>query len=212
MRALGVLLALALAVRAIPDDIHVHGTVTDEIAASPPPPPMQMTKPASEHEHGHGHGAPLLELNETEVLLHHAPDPLSYWAHDMLGMRLGADGVSIVPASPDDDQRTYGGLMAVHVACMMAAFFGVLPLGECLSPFRATRPRLRLTEWKSRHRRTLRTGIVLRAAKHRYHAIAQTAFLILVSVGWLFSTIYTHLTPDLYEFSSEIRQSKLLTP
>lgn len=137
MRALGVLLALALAVRAIPDDIHVHGTVPDDIAASPaPPPPMHSMQPASEHEHGHGHGTPLLELNETEVLLHHAPDPLSYWAYDILGLRLGADGVSIVPASPDDDQRTYGGLMAVHVACMMVAFFAVLPLGEFLSPSR----------------------------------------------------------------------------
>lgn len=122
-----VFLALVVIAHAIPDDHdHDHGHndnnhSMNSVEASPPNPPHG-------HEHGHSMGPPLPHINETEILQHHAPDPLSYWAHD-LGYTLGEDGVSVVPAAPDAAQRTYPILMALHVACMTLGFFAVLPIG-----------------------------------------------------------------------------------
>lgn len=110
--------ALALFVSASPDGEH-H----DEH-----PSKSMSSGTGGGHQHGHGHGAPLQELNETEILTHHAPDPLSYWAHDR-GYKIASDGVSLVPASPDDAPRTYPIFMALHVVSMVLAFFAVLPLG-----------------------------------------------------------------------------------
>jgi Protein YTP1-like, C-terminal/Domain of unknown function (DUF2427) len=42
-------------------------------------------------------------------------------------------------------------------------------------------------------------GIALRSASHRFHPILQLLFYILVFLGWLFSALYSNLTPDLYE-------------
>ena len=93
----------------------------------------------AEHGGAHGHHdnnnlSPLLVLNETELLLTHAPDPLSYWAHDRgFALVVGSDGLNmLVPTTEGEDgekERVYGGLMVVHVACMVVAFFGVLPIG-----------------------------------------------------------------------------------
>lgn len=70
-------------------------------------------------EHGHHHmGAPLTELNETEILLHHAPTPPSYWSIDF------EDEAS--------DDRRYPGLMGLHILFMGLAFFGALPIGACM--------------------------------------------------------------------------------
>jgi len=121
-----VILALAVLANAIPDDHdrpHNDGTMNKV-----PTPPTHPT--SSSHEHAHGAmGAPLPYINETEVLQHHAPDPLSYWAHD-LGYTLGKDGVSIVLAGPDAPQSTYPMVMVLHVACMILGFFAVLPIGS----------------------------------------------------------------------------------
>jgi hypothetical protein len=121
-----VLLALTVFSNAIPDD-HEHDPNDDHHST------MNKAEaapaPSTSHEHGHGGmGAPLPHINETEILQHHAPDPLSYWAHD-LGYTLGKDGVSIVPVTPDAAQRTYPMLMALHVACMILGFFAILPIG-----------------------------------------------------------------------------------
>ena len=71
-----------------------------------------------EHGHGHGHGnvAPIVELNETDVLLTHAPTPPSYWSIDVDGYRSGEAG--------------HPGLMALHAIMMTLAFFGALPAGQ----------------------------------------------------------------------------------
>ncbi|TCD66945.1 hypothetical protein EIP91_000723 [Steccherinum ochraceum] len=70
--------------------------------------------------HGHHHmGAPLTELNETEVLMYHAPTPPSYYTIDFEG-----DG-------PLNEKR-YPGLMGLHVLFMGLAFFGALPIGIAL--------------------------------------------------------------------------------
>lgn len=61
--------------------------------------------------HGHHHGAPLLELNETQVLEGHAPTPPSYWS------------VDVDVGGPN----THSGLMALHVVFMCLAFFVALP-------------------------------------------------------------------------------------
>jgi hypothetical protein len=76
------------------------------------------------HGHGHGHLAPLLELDEAEILQNHAPDPLSYWEHD----------TTTTPDDPHSQHPQYGRLMAAHVIAMSLAFFAVLPLGNAVRP------------------------------------------------------------------------------
>ena len=72
-----------------------------------------------EHGHGHGHGkasvAPIVELNETDVLLDHAPTPPSYWSIDI---------------DRHGGETRHPGLMALHGLMMMLAFFGALPAGQ----------------------------------------------------------------------------------
>ncbi|KAI0080640.1 hypothetical protein K474DRAFT_148504 [Panus rudis PR-1116 ss-1] len=73
------------------------------------------------HGHGHGHNhhaAPLLELNETEVLMYHSPTPPSYWSIDF--------------EDRDPNESRYPGLMGLHILFMGLAFFGALPMGIAL--------------------------------------------------------------------------------
>lgn len=72
------------------------------------------------HGHGHGHAAPLVKLNETEVLLHHIPTPPSYWSIDI--------------DDPDPEDARHPGLMLLHSLFMMLAFFGALPAGSSWHP------------------------------------------------------------------------------
>lgn len=81
--------------------------------------PLLYIRAGDEHGHGHGHHgnmAPLVELNETDVLLHHAPTPPSYWSIDI--------------DEPDSGKSRHPGLMALHALFMMFAFFGALPAGS----------------------------------------------------------------------------------
>ncbi|KAI0254928.1 hypothetical protein BJV78DRAFT_886943 [Lactifluus subvellereus] len=73
-----------------------------------------------EHGHGHGHAnaAPIVELNETEVLLHHAPTPPSYWSIDIDDHTSG--------------ETRYPTLMVLHALFLTLAFFGALPAGIAL--------------------------------------------------------------------------------
>ncbi|KAI0693814.1 hypothetical protein BC835DRAFT_1275468 [Cytidiella melzeri] len=74
---------------------------------------------AQGHDHGHDHHAqPITVLNETEVLMSHAPTPDSYWSLD------------IDRVHPEESR--YPGLMGLHVFFMSAAFFGALPVGIAL--------------------------------------------------------------------------------
>ena len=77
--------------------------------------------PRTPHPHDDGAPAsgtplePMLVLNETDLLLTHAPDPMSYWAHDF---------------ERGEQDPNWGGLMAVHVVGMTLAWFILLPVGE----------------------------------------------------------------------------------
>lgn len=66
-----------------------------------------------EHRHMH-HAAPLAELNESAILLTHAPTPPSYWTIDI------DEANASVPRYP--------GLMALHAIFMGLAFFVALPM------------------------------------------------------------------------------------
>lgn len=135
LSAVALVLALAVSVSAVPNVVGHHHHHDEELNTDHPStsPPSIPFPPAGGHEHGHLPPgiSPLLKLNESEVLLHHAPDPLSYWAHD-IGMRLGPDGVSIVPSSKDESSKSHGFLMAIHVVCMTMSFFAILPIGESI--------------------------------------------------------------------------------
>ena len=72
------------------------------------------------HAHGHNHHAqPIVQLNETDLLLYHAPTPPSYWSLDI---------DNIHPEEP-----RYPALMGLHILSMSAAFFGALPAGKSRS-------------------------------------------------------------------------------
>jgi len=75
-----------------------------------------------DHGHGHGghHAAPLTELNETQVTMHHAPTPPSYWSIDF--------------DDDDSNEKRYPWLMGLHVLSMCSAFFGALPAGMFIPP------------------------------------------------------------------------------
>ncbi|KAF8915894.1 hypothetical protein CPB85DRAFT_1217140 [Mucidula mucida] len=66
-------------------------------------------------DHHHHHGAPMTELNETEVTLHHAPIPPSYYTLDWEN-------------DPATDHQ-HPGLMFTHAVLMCLAFFVALPVG-----------------------------------------------------------------------------------
>jgi hypothetical protein len=88
-------------------------------------PSLRATLYAPRDGHGHSHGTagsgPLVELNETEVLLWHAATPPSYYTADFEGEGVGPD------------QTRYPGLMGLHVGLMCFAFFIALPAGACPS-------------------------------------------------------------------------------
>ncbi|KAF8211258.1 hypothetical protein K438DRAFT_30339 [Mycena galopus ATCC 62051] len=70
------------------------------------------------HEHHHGGVAPLLELNETEVTLHHQPTPPSYYTIDW--------------EDPEQADVRHPGLIITHGVFMSLAFFVFLPIGITL--------------------------------------------------------------------------------
>jgi hypothetical protein len=72
---------------------------------------------ASGDGHHNHHAAPSLELNETEVLLSHAPTPPSYFTIDW---------------EDEGYEKRYGGLMIAHGLFMSLAFFVALPMGSLI--------------------------------------------------------------------------------
>ena len=91
------------------------------VYASPAPGSLALTssgalyeKRDGSHHHNH-HAAPLVELNETEILMYHAPTPPSYYTLDFED-----DGYEQRPKS----------LMIFHGIFMCLAFFVSLPVGE----------------------------------------------------------------------------------
>jgi zinc transporter ZupT len=79
--------------------------------------------PRDGHGHHHAHGAPLLELNETEVTMYHAPTSPSYWSID-------------IDDPHDPETPRHPGLMAAHILFMSLAFFVALPAGIALRSVR----------------------------------------------------------------------------
>jgi hypothetical protein len=73
--------------------------------------------PRDGHSHHDSHSAPLLQLNESEVLMHHAPTPPSYWTIDI--------------DDHDPGVSRHPGLMIIHGLLMSLAFFVALPMGKC---------------------------------------------------------------------------------
>jgi hypothetical protein len=69
--------------------------------------------------HGHHHGEPLLEINETEITMYHAPTPPSYWSIDVDGADLSA--------------TRHPGLMMMHGVFMSLAFFVAFPMSAWLA-------------------------------------------------------------------------------
>ena len=61
------------------------------------------------------HAAPLLDLNETELTLYHAPTLPSYYTIDW---------------EDEGHEKRYGSLMIVHGLFMCLAFFVALPMGS----------------------------------------------------------------------------------
>lgn len=78
-----------------------------------------LTHPVDHGASGHGHhhnGAPLLALNETEILLYHAPTPPSYYTIDW--------------DDTDGSETRHPSLIITHVIFMSLAFFVALPIGR----------------------------------------------------------------------------------
>lgn len=69
-----------------------------------------------DHDHHNPHAAPLLVLNETEILMHHAPTPPSYYTLDWEDL--------------DTAATSHSGLILSHAFFMGLAFFVALPLSE----------------------------------------------------------------------------------
>ncbi|KAF8665579.1 hypothetical protein AX16_000037 [Volvariella volvacea WC 439] len=74
------------------------------------------------HGHHNSHAGPLLELNETEILMHHAPTPPSYYTIDW--------------EDSQSSETRHPGLIITHALFMILAFFVALPVGIALRSVR----------------------------------------------------------------------------
>jgi len=101
--------------------MHVHHAVPLVIASAlltvygdrqPQLDRRSLSRRDEQSHHAH-HAAPLLVLNETEVTMHHAPTPPSYYTIDW----------------EESYQTRYPGLMISHGIFMSLAFFVALPIG-----------------------------------------------------------------------------------
>ncbi|KAI0824690.1 hypothetical protein BC628DRAFT_1322112 [Trametes gibbosa] len=86
------------------------------------PEPSEHILAPRDGDHAHAahnhHAQPLLELNETELTMYHAPTPPSYFWLDI--------------KQPPADEKRHPGLMGLHALFMSLAFFGALPIGIAL--------------------------------------------------------------------------------
>lgn len=123
--------------------------------------------------HGHHHGAPLLELNETEVTLYHAPTPPSYYTIDW--------------EDADPSAHRYPGLIITHAVLMSLAFFVALPMGESIE----INGLVACTDTPALQ------GIAMRSVKHAWHGAVIVIFYGLCVLGCAASALYKKLTPDM---------------
>ncbi|BGP24890.1 integral membrane protein [Rhodotorula toruloides] len=90
----------------------------DDTAAPASSVEAQAHSRGDEHARGHSHAKPLLELNETQILLTHSPDPPAYWDFD----------------HSDEGKPA---VLYVHIALMTLAYFVLLPLALFLKAGRS---------------------------------------------------------------------------
>jgi hypothetical protein len=125
------------------------------------------------HSHHNSHAVPNVQLNETEVLMYHAPTPDSYWTIDIDG--------------DDPDVSRHPGLMILHGLLMSLAFFVALPMGKFMAPSWINLVSIDIT----------RAGIAMRSVKHAWHGFVVTVFYGLCVLGCAASALYTKLTPNM---------------
>lgn len=139
---------------------------------------ISMPSPMTHDEHSHGrHNAPLLELNETEILQGHAPDPLSYWSHDY-------------ELSKDQDFNNWRSLMILHVLGSSTALFVLLPIGEPGSVLVYLEPLIRIFWF-------VQKAISLRSAKHPWHPAVALSYLLTLLFSSTTGSLYKKLTGNL---------------
>ena len=124
--------------------------------------------------HHNHHAAPLLELNETQITMHHAPTPPSYYTIDW---------------EDEGYEKRYGGLMIAHGLFMSLAFFVALPLGSLIIIKKSVVDLFNTI-----------TGIALRSLKHTAHWMATFSFYLFCTLGCAVSGLYRKLTPNMCVF------------
>ncbi|KAK4688440.1 hypothetical protein P7C73_g1670, partial [Tremellales sp. Uapishka_1] len=122
------------------------------------------------HSHHHSHAAPKTVLDDEAIhRIHHFPP--SYLAADF---RLSPDTAIFGEEFDDEwDPSAEGGArgwMIVHVAGMVGAYFGALPI-----------------------------ALALRASNHPSHYLSNVAFLIIASAGWFAGAVYKAKSASRYE-------------
>jgi hypothetical protein len=136
----------------------------------------------SEHSHSHSHAAPLLELNETLILLTHSPDPMSYWEFDQ-------------------SEEGKPAVLYIHIVLMSFAFFGLLPLCK-LRPFPLSSlgggndevgRRRREEGGKALTRFSFSVALFLKAGGSSLSVIPQVGFLATSIVGLIFGQVRSFL-------------------
>ena len=125
--------------------------------------------------HHNHYAAPLLELNETEVTLHHSPTPPSYYTIDW---------------EDEGYEKRYGGLMIAHGVFMFLAFFVALPMGSLIFFKKKSLAYLFNTT----------AGVALRSVKHAAHWMATFSFYLFCALGCAVSGVYRKLTPNMWVF------------
>ena len=125
-------------------------------------------------DHHHHKGAPLLQLNETDLLTDHAPTPPSYYTIDW-------DDV-------EGHESRHGTLMILHGIFMSLAFFVSLPIGWFRNDFRMARGSITWFWF---------VGIALRSVKHAAHGLATLSFYGFCALGCASSGLYRKLTPNM---------------
>jgi hypothetical protein len=171
----------------------VLATLPTSANATPTDPSLRATLYAPRDGHGHSHGitgsGPLVELNETEVLLWHAATPPSYYTADFEGEGVGPD------------EGRYPGLMGLHVGLMCFAFFIALPAGAYSSRVPHSHGCSYL----------ISPGIAMRSVKHAWHGVTVALFWASSIFGVASSALYRKLTPNMYARCCAIDGDLVLT-
>jgi hypothetical protein len=120
--------------------------------------------------HAHHGVAPLLQLNETEVTLHHKPTPPSYYTIDWDNL--------------EQPESRHPGLIITHALFMSLAFFFFLPIGEAIF--------LLIVSFADHFQ-----GITMRSLKHSWHGVAVLGFYASFALACGASSVYRKLTPNM---------------